>query len=110
MQCHQASCQSATSVSVATEELNDIYLRQSSTALAGATSTRLKTTINGRLPTHSGTNGCVVDTGIRASLTSITTSTSFRYCCSVRSARAMCPGKWPLLAMQLAEQAGDLQS
>ena len=49
-------------------------------------------TMSGRCPTHSGTSGCVVDKGIRASRTSITTSTFLRYSDSSRSALAMCPG------------------
>jgi hypothetical protein len=53
--------------------------------------------INGFVPTHSGTLGWVVDIGILASRTSMTTSTFFKYSASSLSALAICPGYHDIL-------------
>mmetsp|Transcript_9895 Transcript_9895/g.29098 ORF Transcript_9895/g.29098 Transcript_9895/m.29098 type:complete len:243 (+) Transcript_9895:465-1193(+) len=71
--------------------------RQSRSALSGAQSLRLNTMTCGLAPIHVGTSGCVVLRGMRASRTSMTTSTQPRYSTSWRSALAMCPGnQWIL--------------
>mmetsp|Transcript_12759 Transcript_12759/g.43196 ORF Transcript_12759/g.43196 Transcript_12759/m.43196 type:complete len:222 (+) Transcript_12759:414-1079(+) len=62
------------------------------TADCGTQSARLSASTWAREPTHWAMSGCRVDSRMRASRSSTTTSTILSTSCSCFSARAMCPG------------------